>query len=191
MLFAFRGIRFFQAIVALVALVAAVGAVFALKGFSDDGNPLLLPAAVVLGLLFIWMFATALRAPTSFVAIAPERTRVRFAGFVDTVIDNGDVVGVRVVHQPFWGGLGVRKQLGGGIALLTAWGYVAELDLRRPMRVWLIPRLVPLRSTRVRLSVRHPEKLAERLAPAGSAKPAASPEPGRRRKMRQRGSRTR
>lgn len=191
MLFAFRGIRFFQAIVAFVALVMAVGAVFALKGFSDDGNALLLPAAVVLGLLFIWAFATALRAPTSFVAIAPERTRVRFAGFVDTVIDNRDVIAVRVVHQPFWGGLGVRKQLGGGLALLTAWGDVAELELRRPMRVWLIPRLVPLRGTRVRLSVRHPEKLVERFSPAGVERPAPSPQPGRSRKMRRRGSRTR
>ena len=191
MLFAFRGIRFFQAIIALVALVMAVGAVFALKGFSDDGNPLLLPAAVVLGLLFIWAFATALRAPTSFVAIAPERTRIRFAGFVDTVFDNGDVIAARVVHQPSWGGLGVRKQLGGGIALLTAWGEVVELELRRPLRVWLIPRLVPLRSTRLRLSVRHPEKLAERFSPAAGARPDTSPQPGRGRKMRQRGSRTR
>jgi len=190
MLFAFRGIRVFQVLAAIIALACAVGAVFAIRGFTDDGSPLLLPAAVVLGLIFFWAFATALRAPTSFVAVAPERTRIRFAGFVDTVIDNRDVVGVTLVRQSFLGGLGVRATRGNGVALLTAWGDVAELHLRAPIRVWLVPRLIPMRGTRLRLSVKNPHKLVERFgSPVAAATP--SPQPAPRRKMRRRGSRTR
>lgn len=184
MLFAFRGVRVFQVIAAIIALAAAVGAVLSLKAFTAGGSPLLLPAAVVLGLVFIWAFATALRAPTSFVAVAPERTRIRFAGFVDTVVDNRDIVGVRLARQSFWGGLGVRSLSGRGIALLTAWGEVAEMELRSPIRVWLVPNLIPLRGTRVRVSIKNPQKLVERF---GSAAAASSPEPAPARKMRRRG----
>jgi hypothetical protein len=188
-LFAFRGIRAFQALLAGVALGAGVGAVFALKAFADDDLLPMLFVAILLGVTFLWSFATAIRAPTSFVAVSPERTRIRFAGFVDTVIDNRDILGVRLTRRRPWAGVGVRTNLRGEVALVTAWGAVAELSLRRPVRVWLIPNLVPLRAERLVVSVRHPEKLAERFGARTSLAPSPPSSPAR--KIRTRGSRSR
>ena len=180
MLFGFRGVRAFQILMALVALACALGATLLLKGFTDGGSVGLVLLAVVLGLLFLWLFGIALRAPTSFVAVAPERTRIRFAGFIDTVIDNRDIAGVRVVRQSFFAGLGVRTDFHGTVSLATAWGDVAEITLNKPIRVWLIPRLVPLYGRRLRLSVRHPAKMVERF---GEPPAQSSPGAPRPRKM--------
>ncbi len=85
MLFAFRGIRAFQAVLSLAALACGVGAVLLVKTFADGGSAAWLLLAAFLGLVFLWAFATTLRAPTSFVAVDLERqlTRIRFAGFED------------------------------------------------------------------------------------------------------------
>ena len=92
MIFGFRGVRFFQVLCSLTALGCAIGAVFIVKAVADgDMTPLMAVVAGVLGLLFLWLFSMALRAPTSFVAVAPERTRIRFLPFVDRVVDNGDI----------------------------------------------------------------------------------------------------
>lgn len=176
MLFGFRGIRAFQLLLALITLVTGVGAAFSAKAYTDTHSPGLFIATIALGLVFLWMFSTALRAPTSFVAVAPERTRIRFSGFVDTVIDNHDILGVRVTRFPLYGGLGVRTNFRGTVALTSATGQVAEFQLRKPIRVWLIPKLVPLRATRLIVSVRNPAKLAERFGqPPAAPVPAAAP----------------
>jgi hypothetical protein len=180
-LFGFRGIRVFQIFLALVTLACGVGATVLLKAFTDGASFVALIGAILLAAVFLWTFGAALRAPTSFVAISPERTRIRFAGFVDTVIDNRDVVGARLVRHRPWAGVGVRTNFQGDVALVTAWGEVAELVLNRPIRIWLIPKLVPLRASRLRLSVRHPEKLVERFGA-----PPASPDAGGARKMKAR-----
>ncbi len=180
MLFGFRGIRVFQVFLALVALASGVGAALCLKAFSDGRGLAYIILAVWLGVVFLWAFATALRAPTSFVAVAPERTRIRFAGFIDTVVDNRDILGVSVLRQRPFSGVGVRTNFRGDVSLLSAWGNVAEVTLRTPVRAWLIPGLLPLKATRLRLSIRHPEKLVERFG----APRAASPAPPAARKMR-------
>lgn len=184
MLFAFRGTRFFQVLLVIAALSTGVGATLALKSYVDGGPLALVFLAVILGVVFLWAFATALRAPTSFVAITDERMRIRFAGFVDTVIATDDVMGARLVRRNILGGIGVRTNFSGDVALVSTWGEVVELTLRRPMRVWLIPRLIPLKAERLTLSLRNPQKVVERF---GAAKPAATTA----RKARQRGSRTR
>ncbi|MGI8927748.1 MAG: hypothetical protein ACR2HN_14050 [Tepidiformaceae bacterium] len=186
MLFVFRGIRGFQVVLSVAAVVAGIAAVLMVKAFSDGGSILLLVPAVVLGLVFLWAFATTLRAPTSFVAVSEERTRIRFAGFVDTVVANGDISAARVVQRRFLGGVGVRTNFSGDVALLSRWGEAAELTLRKPIRVWLVPRLVPLRAHRLTVSVRNPEKLARRFGGA-SQSPLTRPA----RKMKHRGPRTR
>ncbi|MFN0148811.1 MAG: hypothetical protein ACKVT1_20095 [Dehalococcoidia bacterium] len=188
MIFGFRGIRPFQILMALVALGCALGSTLLLKRFTDGGSVGYVIAAVVLGLLFLWLFGVALRAPTSFVAVAPERTRIRFAGFVDTVIDNRDIAGVRVVKQSFFMGLGVRTDFRGTVSLSSAWGEVAEITLNRPIRIWLVPRLVPLFGRRLRVSVRHPAKLVERF---GEPPTQSSPSAARPRKMASAGRRRR
>ncbi len=188
MLFAFRGIRMFQALLSIVALAAGVGAVVLLKAVADDKGLVLLLPAVVAGLAFLWAFGATLRAPTSFVAVADERTRIRFAGFVDTVVANKDIADVRVVHRNILGGIGVRTNFRGDVSLVSTWGDVAEISLRKPIRVWLIPRLVPIKATRLQVSVRSPQRLAERFS---SSLPFASPAKPAARKMNRRGPRTR
>jgi hypothetical protein len=184
MLFAFRGMRFFQVVLVLIALITGVSATFALKLYVDGGPVVLVFGALLLGIVFLGAFGAALRAPTSFVAITDERMRTRFAGFVDTVIATTDVAGARLVHRNILGGIGVRTNFGGDVALVSTWGDAVELTLRKPMRVWLIPRLIPVKAERLTLSVRNPQKLVERFgAPGGGAAST--------RKARPRGSRTR
>lgn len=186
MIFAFRGVRAFQVILAFIALVCGVGATVLLKVVADgEGLILLLPAAA-LGLVFFWSFSATLRVPTSFVAITAERTRIRFAGFVDTVVSNDNIAGARLKRRNFLGGLGVRTNFSGEVALATAFGEAAEITFRQPIRVWLIPRLIPLRAERLTLSLRNPQKLVERFGAPSSSQPAK-----RGGKTRQRGSRTR
>jgi hypothetical protein len=185
-LFAFRGTRLFQGLLALGALGAGVGAVFVLKAFADSGEWLLLIPGVLLGLAFTWLFGAALRAPTSFVAVAEERTRIRFAGFVDTVVANSNIAGAELTRWPLIGGLGVRTNFKGDVALTSTWGSSVRLTLREPVRIWIIPRLWRVRARRITLSLRNPQKLVDRF---GS--PAASPPKATARKIGARGSRTR
>ncbi len=186
MLFAFRGIRAFQALLAIATLSSGVGAVLVLKGYADGGPLPLLFGAIILGAVFLWAFATTLRAPTSFVAVAPERTRIRFAGFVDTVVANDNIVGARLRRRNVFGGVGVRTNFSGDVALVSTWGEAVEITFRQPIRVWLVPRLIPLGARRLTLSLRNPQKFVERFG-----RPAASPAAGGGRRMKARGSRTR
>jgi len=187
MLFVFRGVRALQVLLSVAALGCGVGAVVLLKAFTDgEGWPLLIVSGL-LGLTFLWLFATTLRIPTSYLAVSDQRTRLRFAGFVDTVIANRDIAGVKIANHRFISGLGVRTNFKGDVALVSAWGQVAELTLNRPIRIWLIPRLFPVRAHRLRLSIRNPQKLVDRFGAA----PVQSRPPTAPRKMRHRGSRTR
>ena len=171
MLFAFRGVQMFQVLLAVAALATGIGATLLVRAYAEGASPLLVMAAVFLGLLFLWMFGAALKAPTSLVAITEERSRIRFANFVDTVISNDDVAGARLVHRNILGGIGVRTNFSGDVALVSTWGPCCELTLKRPMRVWLVPRLVPLRASRLTLSVRNPARLVERFGPLPSPRP--------------------
>ena len=169
------------------ALATGVGAVFCIKGYSDDGPIALVFAALILGVVFLWAFGAAFRVPTSYVAVdaSKELTRIRFAPFVDTVVSNRNIVGARVVHRNILGGVGVRTNFSGDVALVSTWGDVAEITFREPVRVWLIPKLIPLKAQRLALSVRNPQKLVERFGP-----PPAGPSraPAAARKMNRRGS---
>lgn len=188
MLFVFRGIRMFQVLLAIIALASGVGAVLSLKAYVDDAPLPFLLVPVLLGLVFLWMFSAALRAPTSFVAVSETGMRVRFAGFVDVVVPLTNVAGARLTRWNIIGGLGVRTAFRGDVALVSTWGDVVEVTLREPVRVWVIPRILPARATRLTLSLRNPAKLVERLGPpsAAASRPAAP-----NRKMKRRGPRTR
>ncbi|MBE7517634.1 MAG: hypothetical protein HS107_00120 [Thermoflexaceae bacterium] len=188
MLFVFRGIRAFQVLLAIIALATGVGAVLSLKAYVD-GTPLpFLLVPLLLGLVFIWTFSAALRAPTSFVAISDTGMRIRFAGFVDVVVPLTNVAGARLARWSLVGGLGVRTAFRGEVALVSAWGEAVQVTFRQPVRIWVIPRLLPARATRLTLSLRNPAKLVERLGPPASveSRPAAT-----NRKMKRRGPRTR
>jgi hypothetical protein len=186
-IFAFRGIRRFQALLAVAALLSGVGCVLALRGFTEGRGTPLIFIAIILGAVFLWAFATTLAAPTSFVAIAEERTRIRFAGFVDTVVANDSIVEARLVRRSLLWGIGVRTNFRGHVALLSSWGEAVELTFQTPVRIWLVPRLVPVRAERLTLSVRNPARLVEHFTPA----PGASHTTRIARKVKSRGSRTR
>lgn len=186
MLFVFRGIHSFQVILALISMGLALACVVLLKLYADGGSKALMVPAVILGLFFLWGFATCLRAPTSFVAIADNRTRIRFAGFVDTVVDNRNILGARIVNHAIYKGMGVRTNFGGLVTLSSSHGPVCELTLAEPIRVWFIPKIFPVKARILRVSVRNPEKMVDRFGPppaAGAAK--SSPATGAARKMKQ------
>jgi hypothetical protein len=77
----------------------------------------------------------------------------------------------------------VRTGFGGDVALVAAWGTAAELTLKRPIRVWLIPRLIPVKATRVVVSVRNPQKLVERFGPVKN-EPTKRAQPSKRKRAR-------
>jgi len=187
MLFGFRGIRLYQGLLASIALTFGIAAALTTKAYTDERAPMLLALTGLFVVLFIWMFGLALRAPTSFVAVSDERTRIRFAGFVDTVIDNRSIAGVQLAKHPLWGGIGVRTDFGGTVALATATGVVAELVLREPLRIWLIPHLWRVNARKLRLSIRNPQKLVERFGAPTTERPSAASA----KKARARGSRAR
>ncbi len=165
LLFGFRGVRGLQVLVAICAGALAIAGVMVIKAYADGGSGWLVVLAAWFVILFIWLFGVALRLPTSFVAISQDRMRIRFAGFVDTIIDTRDVSGARLRDWEIWRGVGVRTAFGGDVALVAIWGPVAEVTLKQPIRVWLIPRLWRIRATKVVLGVRNPAKLAERFGP--------------------------
>lgn len=171
LLFGFRGIRFLQVIVASAAAVLALCAVFVLGLYLNEDKPVMLLYAVFLGIVFLWLFGMALRLPTSFVAISQDRMRIRFGGFVDTIVETNDVAGARLVPWNWWRGIGVRTAFGGDVALVATWGTAAEVTLKRPIRVWLLPRLWRVSATRVTVSVRNPQRLVERFGPVKNVPP--------------------
>jgi len=164
MLFAFRGIRVFQVLLALIALVTGVGAVMIAIQVADGAGGILIIPGVVLLFVFGWAFMGALRAPTSFVAITEERTRIRFAGFVDTVVATHDITSAREVRWHLLGGIGIRTNFGGKVALVTATGTAVELSLSNPIRVAVIPGILRVRADRLTLSVKNPQRMVERFA---------------------------
>jgi len=104
------------------------------------------------------------------------------------VFDNWEIVNAELVRHPWWGGMGVRTMFRGDVALASTWGAAARITFREPVRVWLIPRLIPVRTQRLIVTVRNPEKLVERFR---QATPAPSRPAPTARKMRNRGFRTR
>lgn len=174
LLFGFRGIRGLQIIVVVAAGAMAIAGTLMLRSYLDSQNVLEMLLAILFAVIFIWLFGMAIRLPTSFVAVSPDRMRIRFGGFVDTIMETKDVAGAQLVVWKWWRGIGVRTFFSGDVALVAAWGPAVEVTLRRPIRVWLIPKLLPVKATRVVLSVRNPHKMVERFGPVTNAPAAAN-----------------
>ncbi len=183
MLFAFRGMRVFQALLAFATLGLGIGTAVAAKAFSDESNLYLLGLTIFLGLFFVWMFSATLKAPTSFVAISEDATRIRFGGFVDTRMPNSNILGAELATHHLIGGMGVRTNFHGDVALASTAGKAARLVFRDPIRVWIIPRVLPVRTRRLTLTVIHPERLVERFGA-----PTTAPAKADAKQKRQRGS---
>lgn len=170
--FRFRGVRMFQAILAFIVVVTTGGAA-ALLSFVAGGDWRALPVAVVLLLVASWALVTAVRLPGACLRVSAGQTGVRFPGAVDATLDNEAIAAVRVTEwHAFPGGLGVRTDLRGMVALVCAGGAVVEFVLRQPLRIWLIPGVWRARARRLILSVETPDEVVAayvgRLAGGGA-----------------------
>src|SRR5688572_19388696 len=122
LLFGFRGIRGLQIIVVIAAGAMAIAGTLMLRSYLDSQNVLEMLLTILFAVIFIWLFGMAIRLPTSFVAVSPDRMRIRFGGFVDTIMETKDVAGAGLVEWKWWRGIGVRTFFSGDIALVAAWG---------------------------------------------------------------------
>lgn len=175
MLFTFNGLRTFQLIIALLALFAGAGWAAIIATAAVTGLPILLVPLVLAGVIFGWLALTAFQLTTSFVEVSETATRVRFGGHINATIPHADIISAHVA-EPTNNKFGVRMNLRGTAAFTTSTGPFCELELARPVRAWLIPRLLPVKVRTLRLGVADPEKLAERLSFPGRNLAAASPE---------------
>jgi hypothetical protein len=80
-----------------------------------------------------------------------------------------NVLSATIAGHRWWQGLGIRSDLAGTVMLATATGNCAQFELDEPLRVWVIPRILPIRARRLRLSVRDPERLVALFVPRAPA----------------------
>lgn len=167
--FLFRGVRPMQVVLAVSAVAGAVGvAGMALAAVADDGWPLLVPA-LLLFVAIAYLVMMVLRLPAACVVVTERELYVRFPGAVDASTPRSNVVAAGLANHRWWHGLGIRTDLAGTVMLATATGACAQLELAEPLRVWVIPRILPIRAKRLRLSVRDPERLIAHFAPSAPA----------------------
>ncbi len=166
----FRWLRLFQIVLIFGALALGAGVAGMVSTFIDNGSAIALLPAAFMALVFVWLCRLAFQMPASRVTVGPVGTRVRFGGFIDTLIPPGGIVAARTAKHPWWGGLGVRTWFGSTVVLASAPGRVAELELREKVRVWLVPRVFGLKAQRLRVSVERPDELARQF-PAQVAPP--------------------
>lgn len=162
--------RLFQIVLIFGALALGAGVAGMVSTFIDNGSAIALLPAAFMALVFVWLCRLAFQMPASRVTVGPVGTRVRFGGFIDTLIPPGGIVAARTAKHPWWGGLGVRTWFGSTVVLASAPGRVAELELREKVRVWLVPRVFGLKAQRLRVSVERPDELARQF-PAQVAPP--------------------
>jgi hypothetical protein len=110
-----------------------------------------------------WMVA---RLPNASVIVSDECVRFSFPGAIDAAVPRSNVRSVELANQRWWQGLGIRTDLVGTVMLATAPGQSAQFELAGPLRVWVIPRILPIRARRLRVSVDDPGRLVALFAPA-------------------------
>jgi hypothetical protein len=158
--FRFRGVRLFQWILVLIAVACAGGAASIAAAVAADGAWPLLPVAAFMVAVGAFALVTAGRLPSSSLRVSATTTAVRFPGFVDAAFDNATIDRVKLTKwRAFPGGLGVRTDLRGMVALVYAGGPAVELVLREPLRVWLIPGIWRARARRLILTVETPDEV--------------------------------
>lgn len=102
------------------------------------------------------------------------RLRARFGWLFDHSFPLDAVSGVGTQLVPFWWGIGWRTNLLGGIALLGSHEDCVEVRFREPQRVNMI---VPLRCSRLVVSLSRPDEFLAAMAALGSSTDDA-PQPG-------------
>lgn len=161
--------RGFQAILGAGAVALAAGEISIIAASVESPSPILLLPGAIMAATLVWLCVLAVRMPASMVSVDEDGTRIRFVGFLNTVIAPGGILSAGIARHPWWGGLGVRTWFGSTVVLATAPGRVVELELRQQVRVWLLPRVFGLRAQRLRVSVERPDELVRLFPPAPTA----------------------
>jgi hypothetical protein len=159
MLLSFRRVRVLQGIVALACLALGVGTALVIRAAVVEGAPDLVALACVLVAAVLLTFNATVRLPNSYVAVTTDRLRIRLGGIADVSFDRTDVDRVEIASHCWWAGLGLRTNLRNSVAFVSATGEVADIHLRRPVRVWVVPYLIPARVRTLRVSVDDPHRL--------------------------------
>lgn len=164
--FVFRGVRPMQLLLVVSSVAMAVGAAgMAVAAVTEEALPLLVPAAVLLATI-AYLVMMVLRLPAACVVVADREVYVRFPGAVDTVMPRSNVVSAGLAKHRWWQGLGIRTDFAGTVMLATVTGNLPQFELAEPLRVWVIPRILPIRARCLRVSVRDPERLVAHFAPS-------------------------
>ena len=167
--FRFRGVRPMQALLVGSAVLLAIGVVgMVWAALTEAAWPMLAPA-LLLVVTTIYLVMMLVRLPGACTVVSEREVYVRFPGAVDATMPRSNVVVAGLANHRWWQGLGIRTDLAGTVMLATATGACAQFELAEPLRVWVIPRILPIRAKRLRLSVRDPERLVAHFAPSARA----------------------
>lgn len=173
--FPFRAVRPMQALLVASTLLIAFGSAAMAWAALTEGAWPLFGTGALLAVVAAYLAMLTVRLPDARVVVTPAEVYVRFPGAVDATMLRSNVVGAGLANHRLWQGLGIRTDLAGTVMLATATGTCAQFELAEPLRVWVIPRILPIRARRLRLSVRDPGRLV-----ALFETPAAPPAPEQR-----------
>lgn len=110
---------------------------------------------LLLAVAFVGVFAR--RLPGAFAAVQPDGVRIEYPLSLSAIIPYGDIASAAVVGHHFLSGLGIRTNLAGHVALASAWGPSAELELREPVRTGILPYIWWTHAGKLRLTIERPE----------------------------------
>lgn len=162
--FGFRGVRGMQALLATVVVLLLCGVAGMLWGAVTGGAWILVVTAGFLATVAAYLTWMVARLPNASVIISDESVRFSFPGAVDAAVPRSNVRSVELADHHWWQGLGIRTDLVGTVMLATATGRSAQFELAEPLRVWVIPRILPIRARRLRVSVDDPGRLVALFA---------------------------
>lgn len=91
----------------------------------------------------------------AFAEVSESGLRVKLGVLFDQTIPLSDIARVNTTQWNLLGGLGVRTNLKDMVAVVTGTGQVAEVQLWRPIRLPVIPKLYHVRAMKLIVSPEH------------------------------------
>jgi hypothetical protein len=102
----------------------------------------------------------------SYLEIDDERLVVRFGWFFDNTIELSNIESVGRSRWPWYGGLGLRSNLGGLIAAVGSYGGIVEIRLKQRIRAQSILPCIRLPCRRLFVSLDEPDAFVAALSQA-------------------------
>lgn len=154
MIFPLANPRILQYLLYLVSVASVVIAVVASVAEAREGwRWSALPGTLIgfaAGGLLAWL---ARQVGDSFAEVGNGVLRVRMGRLFDQTVPLSQIREVREANHPLWGGLGIRTDFVGTVAVVTTAGKVAEVEFRGPQRLPVIPGVLKINAKRLRVSV--------------------------------------